>query len=56
MPTVEFIPANWLERTAWAAACGEKLLCLSRPATIERRSQTRRTSDVERLLKSILLA
>ena len=45
MPTVEFIPANWSKRAAWAAACGEKLLCLSRPATIERRSQTRRTSD-----------
>ena len=54
--TVQFVPASWLEQAAWAASRGEKLLCLSRPVAIERRSRTRRTSDVEQLLKSILLA
>ena len=53
---IQFIPAKWLEQSAWAAACGEKLLCFSRSVTIERRLQTERTSDVERLLKSAFRA
>jgi len=34
---VEFIPAEWLERSMWAAVCGERLEVYSRPVRIERR-------------------
>ena len=47
-------------RTGWNAPPGrcprQHLLCYSRPVEIERRVQTRRTSDVELLLKSLLSA
>jgi hypothetical protein len=56
MHTVNFIPTDWLERSAWAAVCGECLLVYGRPIQIERRVQTRRTADVELLLKTLLLA
>jgi hypothetical protein len=54
MHMIEFVPAHWLERSAWAASGGNTLLCYSRLAEIERRVQTRRTSDVELLLKTLL--
>ncbi len=50
---VEFIPASWLERAAWAARCGERLEVYSRPIVIERRVSTRRKADVEHLLRSL---
>jgi hypothetical protein len=56
MHTVEFIPAHWLEQSAWVASGGNKLLCYSRPVEVERRVETRRTSDVELLLRSLLSA
>lgn len=34
---VEFIPAEWLERSVWAASRGERLAVYSRPVRIERR-------------------
>lgn len=34
---VEFIPAEWVERSCWAAARGERLAVYSRPVQIERR-------------------
>ena len=45
MLTVEYIPAEWLERSAWAASYGEALICYSRPIEIERRQTVRRTAD-----------
>ena len=54
MHTVEFIPAHWLEHSASALATGLPLVCYSRPVEVERRVETRRVSDVERLLKSLL--
>ena len=56
MHTVEFIFAHWLEHSALVATHGNHLLCYSRPVEIERRVQTRRTSDVELLLKSLCSA
>jgi len=50
--TVEFIPAEWMERAAFWPG----LVVYSRPVQIERRIQTRRTSDVELLLRSLLPA
>ena len=55
MHTVEFIPENWLERSAWTASIGSTLMCYSKPVQIERRINTRRTADVELLLRSLLL-
>ena len=52
MHVVEFISANWLER----AAAWPGLRVYSRPVAIERRVCTRRTSDVELLLRSLLSA
>jgi len=45
MHTIEYIPAEWLERAAWAAHCGEHLIVYSRPIEIERRHGERRTTD-----------
>ena len=45
MFTVEYIPAEWLARSAWAASYGEVLICYSRPIEIERRQAVRRTAD-----------
>ena len=42
MDTVEYIPAEWLERAAWAASRGEPLMVYSRPVQIERRHVIRR--------------
>ena len=56
MHTVEFIPADWLERSAVGCGLRQTLLCLQPARAIERRVQTRRTSDVELLLKSLLVA
>jgi hypothetical protein len=56
MHEVEFIPAEWLERSLWAAMHGQTLLCYSRPLMVERRIQTRRTADVALLIQSVLLA
>ena len=56
MHVTEFIPADWLERSAGAAAYGQMLVCYSRPVPLERRVQTRRLSDVELLLKTLLVA
>jgi hypothetical protein len=50
MHVVEFIPADWLER----AACWPGLTVYSRPVAVERRVRTRRTADVELLLRSLL--
>ena len=50
MCIVEFIPADWLERAAWWPG----LTVYSRPVAIERRIRTRRTADVELLLRSLL--
>jgi len=43
MDTVEYIPAEWLERGAWAASRGEPLMVYSRPVQIERRHVIRRS-------------
>ena len=45
MHTTEYIPADWLERAAWAAHCGQRLTVYSRPIQIERRHGERRTSN-----------
>jgi len=45
MHTTEYIPADWLERAAWAAHCGERMEVYSRPVQIERRHAERRTAD-----------
>lgn len=37
MHTVEFIPANWLEFSAWNAAHGQRLYAYSRTIDVERR-------------------
>jgi hypothetical protein len=50
MFTVEFVPAEWMERAAFWPG----LVVYSRPAEIERRVQTRRTSDVGLLLRTLL--
>lgn len=55
MHTVEFIPADWLERSAWTAFIGGTLVCYSKPIQVERRINTRRVADVELLLRSLLL-
>ena len=34
---VEFIPTEWLARSAWAASRGERLVVYSRPVSVERR-------------------
>jgi len=34
---VEYTPAEWLERSAWAASYGERLVVYSRPIQVERR-------------------
>ena len=52
MCIVEYIPADWLER----AACWPGIMVYSRPLAIERRIRTRRTADVELLLRSLLSA
>ena len=53
MHTIEFIPANWLERAAWWPG----LTVYSRPVQIERRTVVRRACDrVEDLLRSLLSA
>lgn len=39
---VEFIPVTWLERAAWAAGCGERLVVYSRSVAVERRWGERR--------------
>jgi len=49
MHTVEFIPADWLERAAFWPG----LMVYSRPVQIERRIQTRRAADVELLPRSL---
>ena len=54
MHITEFIPAEWLERSAWTASRGERLQIYTRPMQMERRVCTRRTADVEMLLKSLL--
>ncbi len=45
MHTIEFIPADWLERAAWAAHCGERMAVYSRPVQIERRWGRRRADE-----------
>jgi hypothetical protein len=50
MHTVEFIPADWLERAAFWPG----LTVYSRPVQIERRIQTRRAADVELLLRTLI--
>ncbi len=50
MHAVDFIPADWVER----AACWPGLMVYSRPVAVERRVRTRRTADVELLLRSLL--
>jgi hypothetical protein len=45
MHSVEYIPADWLERAAWAAHCGERMAVYSRPVQIERRWGERRASE-----------
>lgn len=45
MHSVEYIPADWLERAAWAAHCGERMAVYSRPVEIERRWGERRVSE-----------
>jgi hypothetical protein len=52
MYTVDFIPAEWVERAAFWPG----LVVYSRPITIERRLYTRRATDVELLLRSLLPA
>jgi hypothetical protein len=54
MHVVEFISAHWLEHSASAVRSGLPLVCYSRPVEVERRVETRRATDVERLLKSLL--
>ena len=55
MQTIEFIPAEWLERSAWAAHCGQRLQVYSRTAEVERRLRTRRSADMALLLQSLLV-
>jgi hypothetical protein len=50
MHAVDFIPADWVERAAWWPG----LTVYSRPVAVERRVRTRRTADVELLLRSLL--
>jgi len=50
MYTVEFIPAEWIERAAFWPG----LVVHSRPITIEQRAHIRRATDVELLLRSLL--
>jgi hypothetical protein len=50
MCVIEFIPAAWLERAAFWPG----LVVYSRPVQIERRIQTRRTTDVALLLRTLL--
>jgi len=45
MHTIEFIPAEWLERAAWAAHCGERMAVYSRPVQVERRWGQRRAAE-----------
>lgn len=45
MQSIEYIPADWLERAAWAAHCGEQMAVYSRPVEIERRWGERRASE-----------
>ena len=54
MHTIEFIPAHWLEQSAWAAVTGNTLLCCSRTVERDRRVQTRRAADVSLLLQTLL--
>ncbi len=42
---VQFIPAEWLERSAWAASYGERLQVYSRAINIERRWGERRADE-----------
>jgi hypothetical protein len=51
---VEFIPAEWLERSCWAARQGQSLLCYSRTIAVEHRVHARRSADVVLLIQSIL--
>lgn len=37
MHEIQFIPAHWLEQSAWTARCGECLIVYSRTLTIKRR-------------------
>jgi hypothetical protein len=53
MHTVEFIPDDWMARMAWATAGGNRMVCVSRPITIERRTEVRRQSDIAQLLQSL---
>jgi hypothetical protein len=56
MHVVAFIPTHWLERSAWAIrSSGLPLVCFGRPLEIERRVQTRRTTDIALLLKTLLV-
>jgi hypothetical protein len=53
---VAFIPTHWMERSAWALrSSGLPLVCFGRPVEIERRVQTRRTTDIELLPKTLFV-
>ena len=55
MHTVEFIPAHWLEQSAFAVSSGLPLVCYSRPISVERRQVVRRAEDrTEQLIRSLL--
>ncbi len=52
MHVIEYIPVGWLERAAWWPG----LVVYSRPLAIERRIRTRRTADVDLMLRSLFSA
>ena len=52
MYAVQFIPAVWLERSAWSCHCGERLMCYSRPLEVERRRNER--SELSTFLLKLL--
>jgi len=55
MHTVEFIPAHWLEQSAFAVSSGLPLVCYSRPVLVERRQTVRQAEDrTEQLIRSLL--
>ena len=50
--TIEFIPAEWVERAI--RALPERLILYSRPVEIERRTVVRRKDDIALLLRSLM--
>ena len=56
MHVTEFIPADWLEHSAGRQPAANAGLLQPARRRSNGASQTRRTSDVELLLKSLLLA